>query len=243
MKKIVFGLLLTCGLFAESIGVKELNYNIGASTAYGDYPRDDLSYKNYAIFSSVNIPIYKYLGSSIYAGTGHSKVDYEYFNDSSTDNYYYGGANIFLRDSEIGKIGIFFEYAKDFVKFDSFKYNSSSNTTAFYADYYFDDFTVWQTIYRYEYQNEKQDGIPYALGVSWYIQDNARIGFSYYHNDNNYDENSYRFSFAYQPSFFSDSVELIAAHETSKENKIYQLSINYHFSTEVSLKSRDREYR
>jgi hypothetical protein len=233
--------VLTSSVYAHSIGVKELNYNIGTSAAYIDA---NAIGKDYNIFSSVNIPLYKYLGSSISLRTGKSTYDSDTYKYS--DSYYGGGVDLFLRDSSLGKVGGSYYYTNyheevNLYTFKSFKYHYTSSSASLYGDYYYGNFTISPAIYWDEVDGHKGSETPFSLGAEWYVQDNTRLGVRYYRD--NIGENQYTFALSYQPSFLHNTTEVSASFTSIESYRVYQLSLNYHFSTDVSLKSRDREYR
>ncbi len=107
MKKILLSLLLLIPFLAtaeEQSAIKTLNYSI------------NLSYKAYDVAdivstsASINIPLSNYIGANIivYGAKANTK-----YNDYELDTTLYGSAvSLFLRDSNIGKIGASFAYAK-----------------------------------------------------------------------------------------------------------------------------------
>lgn len=245
-KKIIFGLIVACGLYADSIGVKETNFSLSTNANYldGSY----FSAEAYGISGSIHTPIYQYIGGSIHAGTSRSHSDYDTDIEYSFDSKrYYGAVNILLRDSSMGGVGAWLahtEYTTIFSSVDiSEKSYGHTDGYGVYGTYYLDAFTVGLSVSDFYYNGKNGEGTRYSIGATWYPHDNMSLSVDY--DDilgGRYNNDQYAVSVEYQPHFLSEPLSLMATCTRSENSNGYGLSLRYYFDTKVNLRSRDREY-
>lgn len=230
-------------LLAESSGVKESNYSLDAITSYHDLPSRTSSH-SYGIGALANISLYKYLAAILSTNYFNSEIKYE--NSSEYDskyNQYGGGAGLFIRDPDIGKIGTSYHHFKTELSSNMNNDDYSYDTTTIYVDYYISDFTLGALANHTEMKGQYDNSTSYTLDASWYILNSLKTQVQYSNRDaKHYSNDYYSLSASYQPPYFSDSLELLTSYETSNDDNSYYLSLSYHFLA-TSLKNRDRNYR
>lgn len=215
----------------ESGGVFETNY--GAGLAYSD-SRNSSSLR---ASGNVSVPVYKYIGSTLFINGRKTEGEK---NTIDTNSYRIGGT-AFLRDFDLGKVGIGAAYNK--TNFDS-TFGISLDETELYqysllGQYYLNDFTIGADRTTVD-SKDFDDFNSWTGSIAWYWQGNTKLLFSGSGMDA---KDSYGISASHQPEYFNNSTEITFAYSGSKNNDVFSLSVNYYFGTLVSLIDRDRKYR
>lgn len=248
MKNRILAILVLIPLIAfsnEDSGVKETNYQIGLN--YSENKVDNLeNSNNTALSASVNLPVYKYIGSSIGVnGYKTGKVRQVKSNLSSETSAYNVSGAIFLRDKDIGKLGVIAGYGKIKTNID-FDSNSNdyhtylkSNFYSMYGDYYLNDFTFSANRYVTDLDNGYKIN-TWNIGASYYINENTIISTNQTGMDS---KSNYNIGISHQPYFLNDSTEVGISYQNHRDSSSVSFSVSYYFGTSVSLKVRNREYR
>lgn len=241
-------LLFPLSIFSnDASGVKEVNYRIGID--YHELKLDGLDghIKSTILSESISFPIYKYLGSSIsLGGYKGNKIDYYHFY-AQTKGHFIDGS-VFVRDKSIGKIGVGLVYDKSKTEIEPINTNiflmqgSVTNTSknySLYGSYYLDNFT-----FNFNRNKLKSDSgfntNILGVGASYYIEKNTLIGIGKLYMDS---PNKYSVNIVHQPYLFNNSIDIQLAYADDDYGNTISFYVNYHFQTQVSLKTRKREYQ
>ncbi len=247
MKKILLVALLLSQVvsLADDIGktggIEELNFEVNAH-----HINHEVSSQSYqAVSAVVNIPVYSYIGSSIGIYTTNEQ-DYNYFtvNDTGIDG------ELFIRDYNVGKIGVSAGYTDIDVAFSNdlnlTSYESlfpnSSYRYSLYGEYYLDDFTFSAGYSSVKYD----DGYDYSnsrINGSLYIQDNTKVLIGIEGGDSS---NSFILGAYHQLNLLDNSIGVSATYfnnDSTYKNDRLIFSLSYYFTSNISLKNRDRKYR
>jgi hypothetical protein len=226
---------------ADETAVKSANGNIGMSEAK--------LYESMYLFNAggeYNFNIYKNIGGSVFSN--YSNPDYNNKANGLTDDTKLAGANIFLRDPNIGKFGVTYNYEILNTNLPSYVHldKIDSQTYGPYGSYYLNDFTfeASRTIKDY---NEKyfidQNYVTYS--ASYYLKNNIKIDISTQGMDNG---ETYGLRLNYQPDILSKHFNLYigAQHNAdiaSGYDDDYVIGFTYFFEQGIDLKTLDRYYR
>lgn len=237
-------LLLSTSLYAsDGGGVKKLNYQVGSSYSQLEYKYDSISGNDISLFTSINIPITKYIGASTGLTASKSKLSFtedDSFKANGSD--YTFSQSLFLRNSSLGKIGIDFKTTHSkttmYDTSETSYFSTNSQYYSLYSSYYFHDFNL-NTSYHYtDYDYFSSD--HFRASIEYYFKQNTKFNFKLIGIENN---TIYEVNLLHQPTFFDNSLEIGFLYRVSDYSHLYQLVLSHDFSTSVSLKERDREYR
>jgi|GEM_PF-2816539 len=246
-KLFAFLLLLPLSVFSDDAsGVKERNYRIDIGYHKHQFDGLDMDAYSTVLSGSAFFPVYKYLGSSISLGGFSAKLDnYDYY--AQTKGHFIDGS-VFVRDKSIGKLGIGVGYDKSKTKIEPINTNiflmqsSATNTSkkySLYGSYYLNNFT-----FNFNRNILKSDGgfntNILGVGASYYIEKNTLIGIGKLYMDS---PNKYSVNIVHQPYLFNNSIDIHLAYADDDYGNTISFYVNYHFQTQVSLKTRNREYQ
>lgn len=252
MKKSTFllPLFLAFEVFAQTNqAVKETNFNVALS--HNEINDDYMGNWRYTSLSSgVNFPLYDYLGANVFiSGSKSGELKYNHSNDSDTTQFegYGSSAMLFLRDADIGKIGVTGGYSKTKTTTDiyngmtthTFKNTTTSRSYSLYGSYYLDDFTLSASRRYLDLDNGHT--LHYVdAGIGYYLNENTAFDVTVSGMDSS---NKFRLHLAHQPSLLSNSTIVGISYEKNDYDNSFTFFLSYHFQTKVSLRIRDREYR
>jgi len=215
----------------ENGGVAEQNFEAGA-----EYDQDRDS-SGYGLNGAYRLPIAEYFGASLSASAARTNGQ---DNRIDTDS---GSVvtSVFVRDFDIGKVGILYNYTYTKLKlgygFDDVSINQNSYGAS--GQYYLGNFTLFGS--RIISKAEDFDNFNvWFLGVQAYLPYDVSVSGSAGGMDA---EDNYSVSAEYQPAFLNQSTSIELGYSKSPHNDSFQLQVNYFFGTNVSLKQRDRQYR
>ncbi len=214
----------------ENGGVLEKNYNVGLSYGW-DQDTDTLG-----ISGGINLPVYRYVGSSFYLRGSRTEVDGA---DVKIDNYQLA-SSIYLRDFDLGKIEAGLSYHQAHMNnlidgddsFEAYLYSLS-------GQYYLNDFTFGASRLFADSKNTSTSHLAFA-DIAWYWQNNTKLLVSAGGMDA---KDSYSLRVSHQPDYFKNSTAFSFGYNWDHDDDSYSISVNYYFDTLVSLKDRDRKYR
>ena len=257
MKKIIiFAITILIPVIAfsnDSSGVKKINYSIGLNyTNFENRYVDEMYFRG--LSASINFPIYKYIGSSIYFGATEGSIKRN-STETTYDGYSMGG-EVFMRDKNIGKLGVSGSYSNMKSHYNSPLITSSNIKTKGYTysidgAYYYNNFSF--NANRSTNRSEVTTNGTLIQTDQWYTNHVLNLRASYYINENTEmhiskrtmdTENNFGIGIGHQPSFLNDTTEIGVQYSDEKhDNYSIGFYINYFFNTDVTLKTRDREYR
>lgn len=229
--------------------VKETNFNVALS--HSEINDDSMSnWRSTSLSSGVNFPLYNYLGANIFiSGSKSGELKYNYYNDSYTtqSDDYGSGAMLFLRNADIGKIGVTGGYSKTKTTTDIYngmtthtlKNTTTSRNYSLYGSYYHDDFTLSASRRYLDLDNGHI--LHYVdAGIGYYLNENTAFDATVSGMDSS---NKFRLHLAHQPSLLNNSTIVGISYEKNDYDNSFTFFLSYHFQTKVSLRTRDREYR
>ena len=252
MKKLLLPLFLPLLVHASEIeaggGIKKLNFNIGIG--YKKTINDNVSDNDgYIISASVNIPVYKYIGSSltIYRNK-YGDYQYKYYS-AKTDTY---GAivDLFIRDYNVGKLGISYAHSDtnidytfrdSYISIKNFNFDETihSHTYSIYGSYYINDLTIGASRTSRKIDKYSNYNI-FSFGAEYYYKNNTKLWLRNSSMDSN---ENYALGITHQPDFLNNSTEIGLSYSNGNGYNSYYIFVGYNFDTEISLKDRDRKYR
>ncbi len=231
-KKLVYlACLPVLAVAGENGGVLETNY--GAGIAYSESRNS----KGLRASGNVSIPVYKYIGSTLFVNG--SKTEGEK-NSLDSDAYRVGGV-AFLRDFNLGKLGVSAAYNK--TNFDTPSGSSLDDTElnqyGLLGQYYFNDFTFGANRNVVD-SKDFDDFNSWTASIDWYWQENTKLSLDGSGMDA---KDSYGIRVSHQPNFFNNSTDITFSYNGYRTDDVFSLSVNYYFGTLVTLQDRDRKYR
>lgn len=240
MKKRMIGCLAIVPVLAmagENGGVSATNYNAGIGFNHTE------NSNSASLSIGASFPLHDYVGASLYAnGSRYENDDYDFANNFGLSL----GGSIFLRDFNLGKIGIGANHStiyfdtphspnqlyfgkREYV--DTYGYSLS-------AQYYLSDFTISAS--RSVSDSDFYDRGDYAsASIGLYWKDNIRLTAGRILMVSN---NNYNVGVAFQPEALNNSTQISFSYSDSEGNDYFSLSATYYFDTLVTLKDRDRKY-
>lgn len=217
----------------EDGGIVDTNYGVGL-----DYLKSRHT-DTTGVSGSLNLPVYADVGSNLFAGGSKTNGHDGYVND---DSYSFGGT-AFLRDFEVGKIGILGAYYQTKLDLpsnaDVMNDELEANQYSLSGEYYLGNLTLGadRTVL------DVKDGDNYN---SWsgfafvYLGENTRFSIDGSGMDA---KDSFGLGVSHQPGFLNNSTEVSFVYNGARHDDTFSLSIDYYFGTRVSLVNRDRMYR
>jgi len=222
-------LLFYITISASDKAVQQFNTQVGLS--YGKNSHGDKIYHGGV---GLDYNIYKYLGGST---SFNMTVEF--------DGYTYLDTDLFLRDSELGTLGI--NLGKG--GYNRGLYHVHDKYITLFFDYYFDYFTLSGSS---SYHNIKlidingnevgttQPKPNHSLYLAYYPIDNVRLSYRHRFYENYTYSSLY---LAYQPSFLDETLSFhLNYNATDKDYSSLVFSLVYSFTGGINLKTRDREY-
>ncbi|WP_162628861.1 hypothetical protein [Marinobacter bohaiensis] len=227
-------LVPTLALAGEQGGVLDTNYEVGAGyTKDRDSDSVDLS-------GTINLPLFGYVGSSAFVGGQTSQAD-SGSNQLDADNLGFGGS-IYLRDFDLGKVGVSAAYTKTF--FDSSSPAVPDDLKSYqysaFGEYYIDRFTLGFQRTLVDVEDPVDDAHSWTGSVAWYPEDNTKLLLSGSGMDS---RDNYSVALSHQPDALGESTEVSLGYTSSPHDDTFNLSLSYYFGTQVPLIDRDRKYR
>ena len=267
MKRYVIAasILIAHTAMAESRSVEELNYQV--SGTYGEARYDDTTYgsgsSSFGVNAKVTLPIATYFGTTISGGYAEYRVPFDFSSISGSNDdkgtFKPHGSNIgidfFLRDFDIGKVGIgyvrgrsqsagYSTYSKEIF----YEYVNSDAVTV-YGDYYFQSVTAFgrytnSKTYYHDWDTYSYD--TYSLGAKYYPLSNLAVDISIQRTpatNGGQAQDSQYLSMEYQPEFLGSSTSIFLGLGHQESSKSAMIGLTYFFDKRVDLITRDRRYR
>ncbi|MBU6954063.1 hypothetical protein [Hahella sp. HN01] len=221
--------------FAAEGGVANTNFEAGINYSQS---RDS---ENYSVGGSVTLPVYSFVGANLNANASHQDGK-----DDQIDSDSHGlGGNLFLRDFNIGKIGLGYSYSKTSFDLPSWLSpyvddDSESDHYRIFGQYYLGDFTLSAIRYVSEAKEADERFNGLALSAAWYATENVRTSLDASAMDS---KDNYGITVEYQPELFQNAASVSFSYADGRKDDTFSVGFNYFFGTKVSLKDRDRKYR
>ncbi|HEY6643316.1 hypothetical protein [Povalibacter sp.] len=251
--------LLCHSALAENRAVETVHFELGMSSIDSD-TKDSTSNGTLGANLIATLPLGRYFGLSLGGRYSESSVrTRDVLEDDSGSlpggrpscnfDSYGGDASLFFRLPTWGRIGASYGTGKlspDCNGGSLFPVTGENTlSTEHYridAEYYLGDFTfgVAHTTTTLDDGPELESTM---LTTSWYPLDSLKIALS---GHDLYDENTYGILVEHQPEMLGDVLSVRLGYsmtEESPKTRTFQIGLSYYFGREVSLKSRDRQYR
>lgn len=254
---------------AQQVGaVAATNGQIDLGYSYSDLSLDvqpgfltpQLTFNSLDIGGQLNFPIYSFLGGSVRAFAGSQRTDVDYPTNpwlgvggvsfSCAQEGWGGGASLFARDPELGRIRGNWSAARVPVGCDyETEYSATRTQYGLDVEAYLDRWTIAALVTRssLEYGEGVRLGFnSYGGGISYYPSVDWRIGGGYrYLPDSKFD--TYVIDVEYQPGWlgsrWSAKMGYARGDNDYSRTNAYTLVISYYFGPTADLLKRDRYLR